>query len=69
MITQYDMVTGEVIGSENDEAPDRTSFVIGETAALQLSSVQQPMGSQTLNRQHPCVAAMLPITALLGSAD
>ncbi len=69
MITQYDMVTGEVVDSENDEAPGRTSFVTGETAALQLSSVQQAMRLQTVGRQHPCVAAMLPITVLLGSAD
>ena len=69
MITHYDMVTGEMIGSENDETPGSTASVTGETAALQLISVQEALRLQTVGRQHPCVAAMLPITVLLGSAD
>jgi hypothetical protein len=69
MITHYDMATGEMIDSENDETPGSTASVTGETAALQLISVQEELRLQTVGRQHPCVAAMLPITVLLGSAD
>ena len=68
MITHYDMVTGEVIDSENDGAPGSTAPVNGETAALQQISVQEALRLQTAGRQHPCVAAMLPINVLLGSA-
>jgi len=69
MITHYDMVTGEVIGSENDETLGATSTRIGETAALQLSSLEEVVRLQTAARRHPCVAAMLPISVLLDSAN
>jgi len=69
MITHYDMVTGEVIGSENDETPGATSPRIGETAALQLSSLEEAVRLQTVARRHPCVAAMLPISVLLDSSN
>jgi len=68
MITYYDMVTGEVIGSENDEVSGTTSPPIGETAALQLASLQEAVRLQTVARRHPCVAAMLPISVLLDSS-
>jgi hypothetical protein len=69
MITHYDMVTGEVIDSENHEAPARVAHHIDVMANLRLSSLQEAGPMQTVGSETHRVVAMLPIAFLLDSGD